>query len=142
MKKMMMALACAFLLAAGFAALSNAGVTVPDTDSDGVPDEWDNCLLDANPSQIDSDLDGIGNVCDCDFNNDGVCGGGDFLLFGTAFGLGTVPPADPNADMNGDGVVGGGDFLLFGAGVGGGIPGPSGLACADPTGATAPCVGV
>jgi hypothetical protein len=140
MKRTMMALACAFLLAAGFAALSNAGVTVPDTDSDGVPDEWDNCSVDANPTQCDADLDGIGNHCDCDYNNDGACDGGDFLVFGSNFGL-TVPPGNPNTDQNCDGAVDGGDFLIFG-GQFGGFPGPSGLACADPTGATAPCTGV
>ena len=42
----------------------------PDTDGDGVPDDVDNCTLDANPLQIDSNGDDIGNVCDADLNND------------------------------------------------------------------------
>jgi len=35
-----------------------------DSDSDGVCDDLDNCLADYNPSQTDSNIDGIGNVCD------------------------------------------------------------------------------
>lgn len=40
-----------------------------DGDSDGVPDSNDNCPSDYNPSQADSDGDGIGNVCDEDCPN-------------------------------------------------------------------------
>ena len=40
---------------------------VGDFDSDLIPDNLDNCPLDANPSQSDVDMDGIGDVCDnCD----------------------------------------------------------------------------
>jgi len=39
---------------------------VVDTDSDGVIDIADNCPAIANPNQHDSDLDGIGDVCDDD----------------------------------------------------------------------------
>ena len=35
-----------------------------DDDGDGVGDEDDNCQLDANPDQIDTDADDVGNVCD------------------------------------------------------------------------------
>ena len=50
-----------------------------DTDADGVPDYKDNCRLvhngplppgDAASSQIDTDGDGMGDVCDTDSNND------------------------------------------------------------------------
>jgi hypothetical protein len=52
-----------------------------DIDSDGTPDNADNCPDEFNPDQLDSDIDGSGNVCDeCPFDslndsdNDGVCG--------------------------------------------------------------------
>ncbi len=35
-----------------------------DTDSDGIPDSEDNCVMTYNPDQIDSDGDGIGDACD------------------------------------------------------------------------------
>jgi len=35
-----------------------------DTDGDGICDQVDNCPVDANPGQDDSDEDGLGNVCD------------------------------------------------------------------------------
>jgi hypothetical protein len=53
---------------------------VPDAD-DGLADGEDNCTRVSNPDQRDTDGDGIGNTCDCDFNQDGFCGGPDFTLF-------------------------------------------------------------
>lgn len=40
-----------------------------DYDSDGVQNSSDNCLFSVNPSQLDSDGDGIGDVCDTDSGN-------------------------------------------------------------------------
>lgn len=46
----------------------NIGFTGPasDSDGDGVTDDVDNCTNDANPLQVDSNGDNIGNVCDAD----------------------------------------------------------------------------
>ena len=38
-------------------------VPIPDIDEDGVPDDVDNCPSVANPAQIDSNLNGIGDAC-------------------------------------------------------------------------------
>jgi len=38
-------------------------ICIPDTDSDGIPDEADNCPDISNPDQTDTDGDGIGDAC-------------------------------------------------------------------------------
>lgn len=43
-----------------------------DTDGDGVPDATDNCPVNPNPGQENSDGDAQGDVCDADDDNDGV----------------------------------------------------------------------
>ncbi len=37
---------------------------LPDTDSDGTLDRWDNCPTTANPTQGDFDMDNVGDACD------------------------------------------------------------------------------
>ena len=46
-------------------------VTQTDTDSDGVPDETDNCDSVSNVAQTDTDSDGSGDECDTDDDGDG-----------------------------------------------------------------------
>ena len=110
----------------------------PDQDQDGVDDPFDNCLLDPNPDQYDSNLDGYGNLCDTDFDNDGGTGLTDYGIFKPAFGKQLGNPAyNPDADAEGDGGIGLIDFGLFKLSFGS-PPGPSGLACAGTIPCTAP----
>jgi hypothetical protein len=102
-----------------------------DRDSDGIDDDFDNCLEIPNGtsipdaggnSQLDSNADGYGNACDADLNDDGVVNGLDVGPFVAEFGT-----AGPHADFNGDGVVNGLDVGAFVSGFGN-APGPSALA--------------
>ncbi|HIA05042.1 MAG TPA: hypothetical protein EYN66_24625, partial [Myxococcales bacterium] len=43
----------------------------PDIDNDGFLNEMDNCPMQANPEQTDTDLDEQGDLCDADDDNDG-----------------------------------------------------------------------
>jgi hypothetical protein len=132
MKIKFMALAMALLMVAGFSLSSTAG-SVTDTDSDSIPDDYDNCDVEANGpalgarNQADSDGDGLGNVCDADYTQDNVILGDDFGIIILNFGS-----ANEWLDLTGDGVILGDDFgkliLLFGT-----VPVSSGLACVDPT---------
>ncbi len=56
-----------------------------DQDGDGIADTVDNCTLASNPAQRDTDLDGYGNACDPDLNNDGVVDSADFDLLRAVF---------------------------------------------------------
>jgi hypothetical protein len=98
----------------------------PDFDSDGVADALDNCSEDVNPAQDDTDLDDCGNVCDCDYDQSGVCGFPDFGAFVRAFGW--FPPPDEEKCHNEPipgGIVGFPDFGSF-VSMFGSAPGPSG----------------
>jgi len=48
-----------------------------DADGDGIIDRQDSCPFDADPSALDTDLDGLGNACDDDDDDDGLPDGGD-----------------------------------------------------------------
>jgi hypothetical protein len=108
-----------------------AVVQAPDQDSDGIPDDADNCILDANGplipdaggnSQLDTDGDNYGNVCDPDFDGDLIVNASDLAYLKSRFFT-----KDPDADLNGDGIVNAADLAIlksffFKA------PGPSALA--------------
>lgn len=99
-----------------------------DTDGDGILEYLDNCTLSANPTQLDADSDGYGNICDGDINNSGTVTTADFGLLrsvlGQPIGFSVTAAA---ADMNGSGTVTTADFGLLRARLGT-APGPSALA--------------
>ena len=113
-------------------ALDNCPVTANpgQGDGDGAGDVCDNCILVANGplapdaggnSQLDTDDDGFGNICDADLNGDLTVNLSDFSQFRSAFGS-----TDPHPDFNGDGQVNLSDFSILRAAFGS-VPGPSGL---------------
>lgn len=103
----------------------------PDGDGDGIPDVIDTCSTVPNAGDCDSDVDGYGNACDGDFNNDGLHTGGDITPF-----IQALQASDLAGDQNCDGLLTGGDITPFiGALQAAANPGPSGLACAG----TIPC---
>lgn len=99
-----------------------------DSDEDGTDDATDNCLLVANPTQVNADMDTLGDACDScpndaenDADTDGLCGDMDNC------------PDDANpdqADADADGV---GDACDT-AGTGGGGAGGGGTGGASGTG--------
>lgn len=84
----------------------------------------DNCTARTNIAQIDTDGDGFGNVCDCDFDQNGGCGASDLAALRADY-LEAVPPADPDVDMWHDLAIGAADLNLFSP-LFFGPPGPTG----------------
>lgn len=109
-----------------------------DDDSDGMPDQWEQRIADANPNDAiydasdvdpkdDFDYDGFSNArellagsdaadteripqCIADINTDGDVDGMDLTSFGEDYPLGTC---ECPSDMDGDGVIDDMDFLFF-----------------------------
>lgn len=132
MKYNLIALACAVLLAVGLSLTVAAGPGT-DTDTDTVLDQNDNCVTIPNTTQGDSDLDGYGNRCDADYDNDATVAGSDFIIFKQNFNT-SAPTYNEQVDLDCDGSVAGSDFIIFKQSFNA-PPGASGLACAG----TAPC---
>ncbi len=130
------ALGSAPLWTAPFWAVS-AALALSDADGDLVPDAFDNCSVIPNgpneaSNQVDSDLDGYGNACDPDYNDD-------FQITTLDYGVLVEALTEPGgeADHDGNGVVTITDFAVFleRFQTTNAAPGPSGLACAG----TLPC---
>jgi hypothetical protein len=140
MMRNLIVLGCAVLLAIGLSLAGNAGAPV-DGDTDGVPDQHDNCTTTKNgpssqepgtplcDSQEDGDLDGYGNPCDFDVDGDGATSINDALEF---FAKSGAVSTDPRFDPDCDGATSINDALAsFAASGAVAVPGPSGLACAS-----------
>jgi hypothetical protein len=125
----------------GYPVASFAGLA-PDSDNDGIPDVLDKCTLDSRNavSSCDTDIDGYGNPCDGDFDQNFTTNSADFSGFFVPAFKG-LSPATRGQDMDCNGNVNSTDFGSFFvpkfkglAGVGGSVPGPSGLSCAGTAG--------
>lgn len=139
MKRNWLIFGCGALLALGLSFGAFAG-SITDADGDGVPDSFDNCrTTDNGPLQAtaacngqeDANLDGYGQPCDFDYNQNGAADASDL---GTMLGsLGN--PAAAALDNNCNGAPDAGDLAAL-LGKLGQPPGPSDLPCAG----TIPCV--
>lgn len=87
--------------------LVTSSLTV-DIDNDGVPLFEENCPQDANPDQADYDLDGEGDACDLDDDNDGMLDS-----YELQYGLNPLNPFDVETDSDRDGAN---NFNEFGVG--------------------------
>jgi len=112
----------ALALALGLGLLAPGLALAIDLDADGRDDARDNCPAVANAAQRDADLDGIGDACDCDFNQTGSCNILDFNIIRTD--LRTGHDSGVGTDMNGDGLVSILDFNLFRVASADQVPGP------------------
>jgi hypothetical protein len=130
-------LALSLLIALFLTQAGGAGLHTGDADSDGISDLMDNCLVVPNgPSlgtgscfaQEDGDLDGYGNPCDSDIDNDGGASLADVsAVLGASILVSTVLVTDLNCNGAAD-LTDVSKALADAAAVL--PPGPSGLACA------------
>ena len=70
-------------------------------DGDAIADDVDNCMLVENASQSDFDLDGYGDACDGDLDNNGTVGLEDLALV-----LSALLSQEPIGDLDRNGSVG------------------------------------
>jgi hypothetical protein len=95
-----------------------------DSDGDGITDDRDNCTLVPNANQRDTNGDGYGNICDPDFNGDGVVNINDLNRLKARLNI--TPVVDVDTDLDGNGAVNINDLNRLKSFLGK-PPGPSGL---------------
>jgi hypothetical protein len=140
MKLSVIALMAGFCLVVGFPMAATAGpaTSADGADADGIGQDFDNCTLRPNSDQRDTDHDGCGDLCDFDWNNDGIIKLGELAKANANAGaFPTVANADCDAppgppffncecDINHDGICKLGELAQIGSLVGK-RSGPSGL---------------
>lgn len=85
-----------------------------DRDGDRILDDLDTCPEVADYSNVDTDLDGLGNACDADYDNSGSVTVTDYAILLAAFGRASGDAGyDARADHDHDGSVTAADFARF-----------------------------
>jgi hypothetical protein len=102
-----------------------AGPGGTDFDGDGILDANDNCSIKSNSAQDDTDGDSCGNLCDADYNQDGIVGIADLGQCYIFFGLTGHPLCQHVQPISAANALALHDFGYF-ASAFGGRPGPSG----------------
>ena len=133
--RMVVAFICALSVTFVLASRDSPAGPPCETDFDGVECSSDNCLFVNNgplagscAAQEDGDMDGYGNACDTDVNNDGATGLDDVAL---TLAAAQAVSADPIFDFNCDGGIGLDDVSrVLSDSLAVAVPGPSGLSCA------------
>lgn len=124
----------ALLLAGAGAIYPSIAAPLTDVDRDGVPNVADNCINVANPSQLDADRDGYGNLCDADLDNSGMANSFDYAILRSVLGRPAGSSATAAAaDLDGNGWVTTADEIRLRANLGK-PSGPSGIATIVPQG--------
>jgi hypothetical protein len=82
-----------------------------DSDGDAKGDNSDNCTLQPNTLQRDTDQDGYGNSCDPDFDNNLIVNAADLAYLKSRFF--TTDQTGIHADLTGDGIVNAADLAIL-----------------------------
>lgn len=90
--------------------LAGTNPNQPDTDSDGINDDLDNCPLMGNNDQTDQDTDGIGDACDSDRDGDGISNHQEYIDGTNPDDKLSAPPLAATRPLNDTGITLCGDY--------------------------------